>query len=212
MNIEIRKRPEARDFADRFDLIVDGIAEIEDSSYAVVDQVRAALEGATWPIGEIHEVADAIRIAHSKPPFKPTICSCQNDQASCKRQPGHLLPGQMKTILAAIGASMAEAGRWFWNSPGMLLGNSETGKTFRIRTITPRFENGRCVFYEPILGRCSIHAVAPFGCRYFDVHMKNKEAQRRARWGVRQILDDHGSYAREREALPEATHYQPNKY
>lgn len=139
-------------------------------------------------------------------PFEPTSCACPADQANCTRQPGHLLPGQLTEILAHLGE--VNAAKYFWNSPGMLLASSRRpGEVFRLRTITPRFENGKCIFYEA--GRCHIHEVAPFGCRYFDVHMNGVEGDRRARWGLNQLLDRRADYERERDALPEATHYQP---
>jgi len=142
-----------------------------------------------------------------KAPFEPTTCSCRADRKSCQRQPGHLLPGQLKEIADALGLAVEAARRYFWNSPGMVLANSRTGRTFRVRTITPRFENGRCVFFKN--ERCEVHAVAPFGCRFFDVHMSAAEGQRRSMWGAREILDRLAEYAEERDPLPEATHYRP---
>ena len=138
------------------------------------------------------------------PPFQKTECSCFKDQASCKEQPGHLLPGQMQEILTHLKVSIEEAGKYFWNSPGMVL--ARMGRLFRMRTITPRFENGHCVFFKE--GLCSIHPVAPFGCRFFDVHMNLEEAQHRSQWGARQILDLINQYQRDRDALPMATHYK----
>jgi Fe-S-cluster containining protein len=146
-----------------------------------------------------------------KAPFKPTSCSCREDRSNCTRQPGHLLPGQLAEIMAALGKTVAEAGEYLWNSPGMVVGNAATGERWRIRTITPRFENGRCVFYTAD-GRCSIHKAAPFGCRYFDMHMRKSKAQTRASWGVRQILDHMEQYRAERDRLPEATHYAPKEF
>jgi len=115
----------------------------------------------------------------------------------------------MQEILKHIGKALDDASKYFWNSPGMVLGSQ--GQTFRLRTITPRFENGRCVFLTDE-GRCSIHPVAPFGCRYFDVHMTAHKGQKRARWGVNQILDALQRYQSERDSLPEATHYQPKGF
>jgi Fe-S-cluster containining protein len=103
---------------------------------------------------------------------------------------------------------MADAGRYFWNSPGMVI--MRGGMRQRIRTITPRFVNGRCVFYQN--RRCLIHTVAPFGCRYFDVHMNMQTAQMRSMWGATQIIEHETEYAAERDQLAEATHYQPKGY
>lgn len=137
-------------------------------------------------------------------PFKATECACLKDQAFCKEQPGHLLPGQMQEILTYLKVSIEEASKYFWNSPGMVL--LRMGRLFRIRTITPRFENGQCVFFKE--GRCSIHSVAPFGCRFFDAHMSLEEAQNRSQWGARQILGSIDQYKSDRDVLPMATHYK----
>jgi len=142
----------------------------------------------------------------NKPPFKPTSCSCKSDQDNCKSQPGYLLPGQIAEILIYLGATIADAGKFFWNSPGMVLGNSVTGNTWRLRTITPRWSDGACVFFKK--GTCTIHSVAPFGCRYFDIHMSIEEGQRRSMWGAKQVYDN-DEYAKHRDALPMATHYKP---
>jgi Fe-S-cluster containining protein len=83
------------------------------------------------------------------------------------------------------------------------------GKNYRLRTITPRFENGKCIFLTDS-GLCSIHAVAPYGCRYYDVHMSMAEGQKRSMWGAMQILENIAEYSAERDALPEATHYRPS--
>lgn len=144
------------------------------------------------------------------PPFTATACSCVQDRANCKRQPGHLLPGQMEEILLFLKVQAREAGeaarRYFWNSPGMVL--SKAGKLFRVRTITPQMKDGHCVFYQK--RRCQIHPVAPFGCRFFDVHMDVAEGQRRSMWGVNRILENLADYEEIRDQLPEATSYRPN--
>lgn len=44
-----------------------------------------------------------------------------------------------------------------------------------IGSITPRSQGGRCVFLDE-QDRCRIHAVAPFGCAYYDTHMDVAEA------------------------------------
>lgn len=138
-------------------------------------------------------------------PFKPTECDCVIDQQNCKTQPGYLIPGELQRILAHLNATMSDAAKWFWNSPGMVL--MKAGQMFRVRTITPRFENGKCIFFEN--GRCTIHSVAPYGCRYFDVHMGQQEGYKRSAWGATQVMTALADYSAERDTLPEATHYAP---
>lgn len=141
------------------------------------------------------------------PPFNPTACSCKDDRSNCKRQPGHLIPGQLAEIVEFLKVKIEDAGRYFWNSPGMVL--MKAGQTFRVRTITPRMVDGACVFYKN--RRCTIHALAPFGCRYFDVHMDRQTALERSSWGARQILEGIDGYAADRDTLPEATSYRPTR-
>ncbi len=80
----------------------------------------------------------------------------------------------------------------------------------QIGTITPKFENGRCVFLDEN-DRCKVHAVAPFGCAYADTHMDMAEGNARSHWGLLQIEED-DEYQALRNTLPTATHYNPNRY
>jgi hypothetical protein len=46
-------------------------------------------------------------------------------------------------------------------------------------TLVPaRQANGHCHWFFG--GRCAVHATAPFGCAFFDIHMSGAEADRRA--------------------------------
>ncbi len=141
------------------------------------------------------------------PPFKATSCACDEDRANCTRQPGHFLPGQLEKVAEWCGVPVDTVRVLVWNSPGMVVADSSTGERARIRTITPKMDHGQCVFLHE--DRCDIHPVAPFGCRYFDVHMNLKEARRRSTWGMRYILDRMDEYSSERDGLDEATSYNP---
>ena len=144
------------------------------------------------------------------PPFDPTTCACKADRNLCKRQPGHLLPGQLQKIADYLGKSLKRTKKLFWNSPGMILENPKDKSLTRIRTITPVFRKGRCIFLDK-RERCKIHPVAPFGCRYFDVHMDYEEGQKRSHWGLDQILGSAEEYQRERDSLEQATHWKPDR-
>lgn len=138
------------------------------------------------------------------PPFPPTECACPEDVANCLRAPAHLIPDD----IPAIGEELVRQGRardpaevteWLRASPGAVVGDSLTGALRRIGTIVPQMRNGRCVFLTEDL-RCTIHAVAPFGCRYFDMHMGRAEGDRRSLWGLR-VIDASAPYARLRQLL-----------
>ncbi len=107
-----------------------------------------------------------------------TVCACPDCVACCKKQPGPLVPSDIKR-LRALGLTLT---RWLGASRGGVYGtrarNGEV-RLVRVPTITPRHKGGRCVFLDA-RDRCSIHEVAPFGCAYFDTHMPADEAQRRS--------------------------------
>jgi hypothetical protein len=141
-----------------------------------------------------------------------TECACVQCQQCCREQPGHLLPGDMETIAAHLQQPLAEVKKLFWASPGAVVMNSQTSRQFRIGTITPRYDRRkkRCVFLTEE-GQCSIHAVAPFGCAYFDTHQSKEYGKTLSMWGLRKIQDD-PAYKTLRDSLPFAESYRPKGY
>jgi Fe-S-cluster containining protein len=130
------------------------------------------------------------------PPFPRTECACPADRDYCRRAPGFLIPEDVQKI----GDYLVEQGTidapdrvlaYLRASKGAVVGDSRTGRVFRIGTITPRMEDGRCVFLDDA-ERCRIHPVAPFACSRFDAHMSPEEGQRRSAWGLRQIVNSPG--------------------
>jgi Fe-S-cluster containining protein len=144
-----------------------------------------------------------------EPPFARTTCACKACVDCCKKQPGHLIPGDMERIAAFLGKTLNDIKGMFWSSPGAVVMDQDTGRQFRIRTITPRYDRRkkRCVFLTDD-DRCSIHPVAPFGCSYADTHIDENEWRRvRGPWGLKLIQSD--EYQALRRTLPEADHYKP---
>ena len=140
-------------------------------------------------------------------PFQRTVCACVACTACCRRQPGFLIPGDAEHIEAFIGKPVAD---FIWASPGAIVATG--GNTFRIGTITPRWDKKRkcCVFLTDA-GQCSIHSVAPYGCAYADTHMSRAQGEGVSAWGLRQIILS-TAYKKLRDTLPLATHHQPNRY
>ena len=138
-----------------------------------------------------------------------TICACEECVACCRRQPGALAPGDFERIAEHLQETPAQAMRWFRASPGALVKDSFTGQLFRIGTITPHFEHGRCVFLDE-QDRCRIHAVAPFGCSHFDTHMGLAESLRRSRYLA--MATHAPEYQAFRDKFAQATHYRPRSY
>lgn len=143
------------------------------------------------------------------PPFARTTCACATCVQCCRDQPGHLRPGDFARITAHLALTPAEAPAYFWASPGALAMNTATGRQFRIGTITPRRVRGRCVFLDQD-DRCRVHAVAPFGCAYFDTHQQLAEGHRRSLWGMREISAN-DDYRALRATLSFATSYKPRR-
>lgn len=142
-------------------------------------------------------------------PIDRTTCACPECVACCHRQPGPLAPGDFEAIAAALGEDHATAKAHFWASGGAMVMDTATGRQFRIGSITPRLVRGRCVFLDDA-DRCRVHAVAPFGCAYFDTHMDAREGQRRGSWMAAQQQDP--AYQSLRRELPFATSYRPKGY
>lgn len=141
-----------------------------------------------------------------KPPFQRTTCACADCVQCCKDQPGCLIPGDLEKIAEHLGKTPEDAKAYFWASPGAVVMDVVRGEIFRVGAITPRRENGRCVFLDNN-DYCKIHAVAPAGCAFFDTHMPVMEGQTRAHWMIREQLDP--EYQALRDTLPPATSYQP---
>ena len=142
-------------------------------------------------------------------PFARTTCACAECVQCCRDQPGCLIPGDMERIAAHLGETLDEAKRHFWSSPGALLMDRQTGRQFRVRTITPKREHGRCVFLDE-QDRCRVHAVAPAGCAHFDVHMSAAQAKPRSVEMV--IRQQDPAYQALRQTLDVATSYKPKRY
>jgi hypothetical protein len=90
-------------------------------------------------------------------------------------------------------------------SPGAVV--AQQGRVFRIPTLVPaRRPDNACLFLTSD-DRCAIHAVAPFGCAFFDMHMEKAEADQRSGCGLRALLDAWtrgATYARVWASLHEA--------
>jgi len=143
---------------------------------------------------------------------RPTECSCAECVKCCKDQPGALGPGDFERIRAYLPhLTNAEFVEKFRSSDGALVHDSETNRTFRVRTIVPLYDRRkkRCVF----LGdddRCTIHSVKPIGCGLFDTHMDHGTAIARTLWVVKEQQDE--SYQELRRTLKVTDHYKPRAF
>lgn len=149
--------------------------------------------------------------------FTRTSCACEQCVSCCKRQPGALAAGDLDRIVSFVAqrqgctleVAFERVKAQIWASPGALVMDTETGQFRRVGSITPRMRKGRCVFLDQN-DRCSIHAVAPFGCAYFDMHMPHSVAHPRSVWLA--LSTENPSYTHQRKELPYAQSYKPQRY
>ena len=142
-------------------------------------------------------------------PFARTTCACPDCVQCCKTQPGPLIPGDLERIATFLNLPLEEAKIFFWASDGAMVQDQATGRIRRVRTITPKYAHGKCVFLDAN-DRCRIHPVAPAGCAYFDTHMDAVEGMRRGLTIVH--LQDTIDYQVQRGTLDLATHHKPRRY
>jgi len=137
-----------------------------------------------------------------QPPFRRTLCACDEDVANCKKQPGMLMPSDLAPIITRLQVMGLDYREQLRASPGAVFARiTEEGVIgIRIPTIVPATQpNGRCTFLtEDDL--CKIHDVAPAGCAFFDVHQDKATADERSMW-IHQAIAEDDWYARFRSRL-----------
>ncbi len=66
---------------------------------------------------------------------------------------------------------------------------TDRGEVVHLRTLVPAAQaNGQCKFLHA--GRCSIHAVSPYGCAFIDAHQSDADYAPRADALYRALNDD----------------------
>jgi len=131
--------------------------------------------------------------------FARTECACAECVRNCQHMPGYLIPEDLPTMAAALGYD-----DWYQfarenlaASVGATVLTSE-GQVCQIPTLVPqRQASGACKFLSAE-GRCTLHAISPFGCSFFDCQQSKAEADARSVRGLQQIAQDwamRGMYA-----------------
>jgi hypothetical protein len=100
--------------------------------------------------------------------FRRTVCGCEFCRAPCRHMPGSLDVSDLLRLCPPGQDVFA------WAEQHL---RALTDKP--VPTLVPaRQPNGHCHWLFD--GRCVVHDVAPFGCAFFDAHMSDAEAERRA--------------------------------
>ena len=101
-----------------------------------------------------------------------------------------MIPADLDRILQHLAPGedlLAWARQHLLASPGAKV--LQGSRVFRIPTLVPaRRPDGACIFLTAE-DRCAVHAVAPFGCAFFDSHMPGAEADRRSSRGLQAVLE-----------------------
>lgn len=122
--------------------------------------------------------------------FGRTVCACAACVLYCRHLPGFLIPADLERLrlhLAAEEDLLDWAKKHLLASPGAQV--LHRGQVFRIPTLVPaRRPDGACLFLTAE-DRCAVHAVAPFGCAFFDTHQADAEADQRSRRGLQAVLE-----------------------
>ena len=129
---------------------------------------------------------DSVRIEFG---FARTVCACAECVRNCLHMPGYLVPADLVRIqqhLAADKDLLLWARDSLLASPGAVV--AQQGRAFRIPTLVPAQRPGSGCLFLTAEQRCRIHAVAPFGCAFFDVHQAAEEADRRSIRGLQAVL------------------------
>lgn len=128
--------------------------------------------------------------ARSEFGFARSVCSCPDCVRNCHFMPGYLIPADLPRILQhlAPGQDLFDGSRaHLLASPGAKVRRGD--RIFRIPTLVPaRREDGACRFLTAD-SRCALHAVAPFGCAFFDEHQSCSESDRRSQRGLQAVLE-----------------------
>lgn len=122
--------------------------------------------------------------------YQRTECACEDCTINCRYIPGYLVPADLERMRAAIAPQLtleAFADQYLLASPGAKILRMPQMKVLQIPTLVPaRKLDGSCVFLTED-NRCQIHAVAPYGCAFFDAHQSINESDRRSLRGLEEI-------------------------
>lgn len=131
--------------------------------------------------------------------FRRTVCACRDCVQACEHLPGYLVPADLPRMQAALAPQelfQDFALKYLEASPGSLIRHQDT--TVRIPTLVPQSRpDGSCIFLSE--GRCTIHAVAPYGCAFYSTHDSKVEGDRKTLVALEVIcqdLDEGGDYSR----------------
>ena len=129
--------------------------------------------------------------------YYATSCGCKECSCYCRFMPGYLLPDDLRRLSSKDKAvEICEwAKDWLLASPGAVV--AKGSNVFRVPTIVPALSKNGCIWLGS-KGECTVHATAPFGCRFFNSHGPRSQQDLLGTKGLTAIIHDwleNGVYA-----------------
>ena len=123
-----------------------------------------------------------------------TSCGCDACKTNCRFMPGFLIPTDLNRIIPGDRDIYEFARENLRASPGAIV--KRGSEIFRIGTLVPATKpDGSCI-HLTAAGDCAIHAIAPFGCAFFDCGPERPGLSHKALEAVMLDHEVHGLYAR----------------
>jgi hypothetical protein len=127
--------------------------------------------------------------------FARKVCACDGCKLNCKFMPGYLIPADLQRMIPEGADPKKWAEENLLASPGAMV--MKDGKVLRVRTLVPKTKkNGECIHLTAD-SACGIHAIAPFGCAFFDCN--SPMGDELAHLGIVVVMkawEENGLYAR----------------
>lgn len=124
--------------------------------------------------------------------FERTACACASCSIYCRSMPGMLAPSDLARLTRHLGYGEGPEAELRFGldhlaaSPGALV--IANGQLMRIHTLVPNLTAKGCHWLDQ-QGKCSIHAVAPFGCAFYGSHMASGEGSARTAAALEEIVN-----------------------
>lgn len=126
-----------------------------------------------------------------------TVCDCKTCLDKCRFIPGYLIPADLDRLRPAGADLLAWAREHLRASPGAIalrLHGDGRREVVRIPTLVPAHRDDLSCHWLAG-GRCTVHAVAPFGCSFFDCSQPRALADRLSTRGLTAIGSEDGPAA-----------------
>jgi hypothetical protein len=124
-----------------------------------------------------------------------SVCDCDVCKTNCRFMPGYLIPADLDRMIPTGADPKQWAEQNLLASPGARV--IKEGRVIRVRTLVPATkQDGSCIHLTAD-NSCAVHAVAPFGCAFFDCKSEpNDELARAGLIAVMQAWNAYTLYAR----------------